>query len=55
MDQDDISYAVGTSAKYMNNPAELHWHALLRVLGYLAKTVDYCIRYEGVENGKSGV
>ena len=51
----DISYAVGTLAKYTNNPAELHWHALLRVLGYLAKTVDYCIRYEGVENGKSGV
>ena len=36
----DISYAVGTLAKYTNNPAELHWKALLRVLGYLAKTLD---------------
>ena len=37
----DISYAVGTLAKYTNNPAELHWKALLRVLGYLANTLDY--------------
>jgi hypothetical protein len=50
-----MSYAVGTLAKYTKNPAELHWHALLRVLGYLAKPVDYCIRYEGIYNGKSGV
>ena len=51
----DISYTVGTLAKYTNNPAELHWKALLRVLGYLAKTLDYCIKYEGIENGKTGV
>jgi hypothetical protein len=25
------------------------------VLGYLAKTLDYCIKYEGIENGKTGV
>jgi hypothetical protein len=35
----DISYAVGTLAKYTNNPAELLWKALLRVLSYLAKTL----------------
>ena len=51
----DISYAVGTLAKFTNNPGEIHWKALLRVLGYLAKTIEYCIRYEGIENGKSGV
>ena len=25
------------------------------MLGYLAKTLDYCIKYEGIENGKTGV
>jgi len=25
------------------------------VLGYLANTLDYCIKYEGIENGKTGV
>jgi hypothetical protein len=35
----DISYAVGTLAKYTNNLAEIHWKALLCVLGYLAKNV----------------
>ena len=50
----DISYAVGTLAKFTNNPGEIHWKALLRVLGYLAKTIEYCIRYEGIENGRSG-
>ena len=50
----DISYAVGTLAKYTINPAELHWKALLRVLGYLAKTLDYYIKYEGIENEKTG-
>jgi hypothetical protein len=51
----DISYAVGTLAKYTNNPAELHLKALLRVLGYLAKTLDYCIKYKGIDNGMTGV
>ena len=40
----DISYAVDTLAKYTNSPAELRWKALLRVLGYLGKTLDYCIK-----------
>ena len=51
----DISYAVGTLAKFTNNPGEIHWKALLRVLGYLAKTNEYCIKYEGIENGRSAV
>ena len=24
-------------------------------VGYLANTLDYCIKYEGIENGKTGV
>jgi hypothetical protein len=51
----DISYAVGTLAKFTNNPEEIHWKALLQELGYLEKTIDCCIRYEGIENGKLGV
>jgi hypothetical protein len=40
-------------AKYTNKPAELHWKALLRVSGYFAN--PFCIKYEGIENGKTGV
>ena len=29
-----IAYAVTTLAKYTSNPGEIHWQALLRVLGY---------------------
>ena len=41
----DISYAVSTLAKYTTNPGMLHWKALLRVLGYLYATQEYCIKY----------
>ena len=33
-----IAYAVTTLAKYTSNPGEIHWQALLRVLGYLQAT-----------------
>ena len=42
----DITYAVGTLAKFTNNPGEIHWKALLRVLGYLSQSVDFCIKYQ---------
>ena len=41
----DISYAVSTLAKYTTNPGILQWKALLRVLGYLYATQEYCIKY----------
>ena len=41
----DISYAVSTLAKYTTNPGMLHSKALLRVLGYLYATHEYCIKY----------
>ena len=41
----DIAYAVTTLAKYTSNPGELHWQALLRVLGYLSTTINHCICY----------
>ena len=42
----DVSFAVNTLAKFTSNPGLVHWKALLRVLGYLYATKDYCIKYE---------
>ena len=51
----DIAYAVGTLAKFTNTPGEIHWKALLRVLGYLAQTINYCIRYRRDPSKDNGV
>jgi hypothetical protein len=37
---------VSALAKYTTNPGMLHWKALLRVLGYLCATQEYCIKYK---------
>jgi hypothetical protein len=42
----DISYPVSTLAKYTTNPGMLHWKDLLRVLGHLCATQEYCIKYK---------
>ena len=42
----DISFAVRSLAKYTSNPGRVHWEALLRILGYLSQTLNYCIRYK---------
>ena len=49
----DIAYAVTTLAKYTSNPGEIHWQALLRVLGYLQATLHHCICY--TRNGNKGM
>lgn len=36
----DISFAVNTLARYSNNPQELHWKAVKRVMKYLKGTID---------------
>ncbi|KAK2579959.1 hypothetical protein KPH14_007639 [Odynerus spinipes] len=36
----DISYVVGTLARYSNNPHEVHWKAVKRVMQYLKYTSD---------------
>ena len=51
----DIAYAAGTLAKFTNNPGEIHWKALLRVLGYLSQSVDFCIKYQRNEDLDNGV
>jgi hypothetical protein len=42
----DISFAVGSLAKYTSNPGRVHWEALLRILGYLSQSLNHCIRYK---------
>ena len=51
----DIAYAVGTLAKFTNNPGVIHWKALLRVLGYLGRSIDFCIKYQRNEELSDGV
>jgi hypothetical protein len=45
-----IAYAVGALSRFTNNPCEIHWKALLRVLGYLSESVDFCIKYQRNED-----
>ena len=51
----DISYAVGSLAKYTSNPGRVHWEALLRILGYLSQTLNHCIRYKRDTSNEDGV
>ena len=41
----DIAYAVSKLSRYTSNPSDLHWTALLRVLGYVSHTKEYALRY----------
>ena len=41
--------------QFTNNPGEIHWKALLRVLGYLSQSVDFCIKYQRNEDLDNGV
>ena len=51
----DISYAVGSLAKYTSNPGRVNWEALLRVLGYLSHTLNHCIWYRRDTSSEDGV
>jgi len=41
----DITYDVSKLSRYTSNPSDDHWHALLRVVGYLKNTKEYVLRY----------
>jgi len=43
----DISFAVSKLSRFMSNPGTDHWHALERVMRYLAGTMIYGIHYSG--------
>ncbi|KAG1362209.1 hypothetical protein COCNU_10G004280 [Cocos nucifera] len=41
----DIFYAVGVVSRFMQNPRQPHLDAVLRILRYIAKTIDFGILY----------
>ena len=41
----DIAYAISELTRYISNPNDDHWTALLRVVGYITKTREYALRY----------
>ena len=41
----DICYAVNFVSRYMQQPHELHWRAVKRILQYVQSTRTYCIHY----------
>ena len=41
----DIAYAVSKLSRYISNPTDEHWTALLQVLGYVSHTKKYALRY----------
>ena len=48
----DISFAVGTLARFSSKPNKSHWIALKRVLRYLKGTVGYGITFRGDGSGE---
>ncbi|XP_071572364.1 uncharacterized protein [Temnothorax nylanderi] len=51
----DISYAVNTLARFLNNPSDLHWKAVKHVIRYLKGTIGLLLCYNGkTEEGLVG-
>lgn len=42
----DIAFAVGQVSKFLNEPSEIHWTAVKRIMRYLAGTKSYGICYQ---------
>ena len=42
----DVSYTVSMLSHFTSNPNELHWKAIIRVLGYLKHTQNFDLHYE---------
>jgi hypothetical protein len=43
----DISFAVSKLSQFTSNLGDDHWRVLVRVMHYLAGTIDYIIHYFG--------
>lgn len=43
----DISFAVNIVSRYINNPNQSHVNAVKRIIRYLIKTKNVCIKYTG--------
>lgn len=46
----DIAFGVNLLSRYINNPSLHHITQLKRIIRYLIKTKDMCIKYQGHEN-----
>ena len=40
----DIAFMVRKLSRYTNNPGQIHWQAMYRILKYLKNTMDYGIQ-----------
>ena len=49
----DISYSVGILSRFMQNPKELHWRYLKRVLRYVKTTKHYSLIYSKSHESKA--
>lgn len=43
----DISFAVGSAARFSSDPSQAHWRAVKRIMRYLRGTVDLGLLYHG--------
>ncbi|SPC65166.1 uncharacterized protein UHOD_11028 [Ustilago sp. UG-2017b] len=50
----DISFAVGTLARYMSEPIDSAWKAAIHLLKYLNQTSDYRLNLGGVHRNHAG-
>jgi hypothetical protein len=50
MARPDICYAVNLCARYMSDPADTHWEALMQILVYLRESSSLIIRYTRSHN-----
>jgi hypothetical protein len=41
----DISFAVATLSQFLDNPGEIHWEAVKRIIRYLSGTRDFVLTY----------
>ena len=41
----DISFTVSILSRFMQEPRELHWRCVKRLLRYIKTTKDYCLIY----------
>ena len=43
--QPNISFAVTALSQFLDNPGEVHWEAVKRIMRYLSGTKDYALTY----------
>ena len=48
----DISFAVNLLSQFQNNPGKIHWHSLLKVLGYVNATCHLKLNLSDIHNLK---